>query len=325
MSCSAKQELSDRPPKLPQRAMLLELKSKQESLDKDKDEIAVALRKARAALEDVKDRIASVEDLKADAREMEVLEASIASGGQQEDRLRADMRNILTNGWLSPVAQRLRHALDQVVSDNDTAQHRQNEMLNARSRVNMLREQVAGGHCPTCHQALPPADEATVLALKRAEGDYDQLGREVLDEPDLHLERRIRALIDDRTVSAYRAKQDELNSVLSMQYDPGRRLAGIKDRMRDDDASKIRQTRRGARATRSLHCSLRGTVEGFCDRAGEARASARPSGQPAAAPGPLTTGRSCGSLFLQLRPNLAGQDYRAVSRAHAVGGRAHCQ
>ena len=153
------------------RKSLLELKSKQESLDKDKDEIAVALRKARAALEDVKDRIASVEDLKADAREMEVLEASIASGGQQEDRLRADMRNILTNGWLSPVAQRLRHALDQVVSDNDTAQHRQNEMLNARSRVNMLREQVAGGHCPTCHQALPPADEATVLALKRAEGD----------------------------------------------------------------------------------------------------------------------------------------------------------
>jgi DNA sulfur modification protein DndD len=54
------------------------------------------------------------------------------------------------------------------------------------------------------------------------------------------LERRINALIYWTTVECYRDKQEQLNAVLSAQFDRNRRLNALKDRLKGNDASAIR-------------------------------------------------------------------------------------
>lgn len=223
------------------RRQLKELKSRQESLEKDRNEITTALRKAQSDLEDIKERIAAVDELKADAREMEGLEAQIKGGEAEEKALRDDMRNLLARGWLAPACAKLGAALRDVQAKNDAAQTKQKEVQRARDRVELLQKQLKGGTCPTCQQELPPPDAATQQALIEAEAALERLRGQAGDGPDLGLERRIQALIDTRTIDAYVDRQAQLNKIISAQYDRNRRLATIKDRLKENDAAGIRQ------------------------------------------------------------------------------------
>ncbi len=107
------------------RRQLKELKSKQESLAKDRTDTTRALRKAEQDLEDVKERIAGVDELKADAREMEGLEARIKGGEEEEKSLREDMGLLLARGWLAPASAKLKTALLDVQAKNDAVQGKQ--------------------------------------------------------------------------------------------------------------------------------------------------------------------------------------------------------
>lgn len=218
-----------------------DLNSRQDSLEKDRREIGASLRKAEADLEDIKERIAAVDDLKADAREMETLEAQIKGGESDERGLREGMRNLLMRGWLAPASAKLSAVLLDVQAKNDAAQTKQQEIQSARDRVDVLQKQIKGGICPTCEQELPPPSAATQQALADAEGELERLRSEAGDGPDLALERRIGTLIDRRTVDAYRDKQAQLNKIISTQYDRNRRLSAIKDRLKDNDAAAIRK------------------------------------------------------------------------------------
>ncbi|MHC5559291.1 AAA family ATPase [Kocuria sp. U4B] len=222
------------------RRQLKDLKSRQESLEKDRTEIAASLREAESNLENVQDRIAAVDDLKADAREMEGLEALIRGGETDEKHLRDEMRDLLVRGWLAPASSKLMSVLVEVQTKNDAAQTKQEEIQATRDRVELLQKQIKGGTCPRCQQELPPPDAATQQALKEAEVELQQLRNAAGDRPDLGLERRIRALIDTKTIDSYRDKQTQLNKVVSTQYDRNRRLATIKDRLKDHDAAAIR-------------------------------------------------------------------------------------
>lgn len=223
------------------RRKLKELKSKQESLEKDRADVTDSLSKAEQNLEGVKERIASVDDLKADAREMETLEAQIKGGESDERTLREEMRALLARGWLAPAGAKLSAALLAVQTKNDAAQAKQKEIHAARDRVDLLQKQIKGGTCPTCRQELPPPDAATTEALAKAEAELARLSDEAGDGPDLALERRIQALIDTKTIESYTDRQARLNKVVSTQYDRHRRLNTIKDRLKDNDAAAIRQ------------------------------------------------------------------------------------
>lgn len=118
----------------------------------------------------------------------------------------------------------------------------------------MLREQINGGVCVTCNQALPSADETTRQDLANAEAELYELGD--VDGPDLLLERRVAALIDSTTAERYREKQDQLNKFITAQFTKGRRLDVLKDRLKDNDAAKIRNL--GDQQER-----LDGVIEGF--------------------------------------------------------------
>lgn len=219
---------------------LRELASKHESLQKDTAEYQTALRKAQVDLENIKVRIAAVDELKADAREMEGLEAAIAGGRAEESRLEEEMARILATGWLSLVAPRLNSALRDVRAKNDLAHKAGAEVARAEERVRLLQEQVRGGTCPTCNQSLPHASHETVEELERAQEQLNRL-REDSAAPDLAQERRIRELIDDSTAAIYRDKFAQLNRVRADQFERQRRLAIIKDRMKDNDAAAIRK------------------------------------------------------------------------------------
>jgi DNA sulfur modification protein DndD len=217
------------------------VKSWQESLDKDRKEIVGALRKAESDLEDVREQIGGVEELKADAREMEGLEAQIEGGKREEDQLNEEMRQLLTNGWLAPAAGKLNDALQRVVAKNDAAQSQAKAIKTAEDRVSVLQKQMRGGTCPTCHQELPPPDPSTHQALANAQADLQRMRDEAGGGPDLPLERRIRELIDTTTVKEYQEKQDRLNKLAATQFERNRRLGALKDRLKDHDAARIRQ------------------------------------------------------------------------------------
>jgi DNA sulfur modification protein DndD len=223
------------------RKRLRDLKSRQESLDKDRKEIEAALRKAHTDLEDVRDRIAGVEELKADAREMEGLESQIGGGKQDEAQLRDEMRRLLTNGWLAPAAGKLNEALQRVVSKNDAAQAHAKVIQAAQDRVQVLHKQIEGGICPACRQELPPPDESTRQELADAEAELQRLKDQGGEGPDLRLERRIRELIHTTTVAAYQEKQGQLNRLAATQFQRNRRLNALKDRLKDHDAATIRR------------------------------------------------------------------------------------
>lgn len=223
------------------RKRMRELKSRQESLEKDRAEITESLQKAEFDLEDVLERIAAVDELKADAREMEGLEAQIKGGEAEEKAMREEMRGLLVRGWLAPASAKLTDALFVVQMKNDAAQSKQAEIQAAREQVELLQKQMKGGTCPRCHQELPPPDAATQQALADAETKLQHLLAEAGDGPDLSLERRIRGLVDSRTAEIYRDKQAQLSRVVSTQYDRNRRLGTIKDRLKDNDAAAIRK------------------------------------------------------------------------------------
>jgi DNA sulfur modification protein DndD len=220
---------------------LRDLESKQKSLDKDRKEIEEALRKAKADLEDVRQRIAGVEELKADAREMEGLESQIEGGKQEEAQLCDEMRRLLTKGWLAPAAGKLNEVLQRVVSKNDAAQAQAKGIQAAQDRVQVLDKQIQGGICPTCQQELPPPDESTPQELAEAQAELQRLRDKAGEGPDLRLERRIRDLIDTTTVAAYQEKQGRLNKLAATQFQRNRRLNALKDRLKDHDAAMIRQ------------------------------------------------------------------------------------
>lgn len=223
------------------RRQLRELKSQLESLEKDRSDTTASLRKAQSDLEDVSERIAAIAELKADAREMEGLESQIKGGEAQEKNLREEMRNLLSRGWLAPARSKLASALLVVQSKNDAAQTKQQKIQAVSDQAELLRKQMEGGVCPRCSQELPPPKVATSEALAQAEEELRGLREAAGDRPDLGLERRIQALIDTRTTEVYRDKQNQLNNVLSTQYDRRRRLGTIKDRLKDNDAAAIRQ------------------------------------------------------------------------------------
>jgi DNA sulfur modification protein DndD len=219
---------------------LRDLRNQQESIEKDRREIKASLHSAEVQLREVKEQIGAVAELQADAREQETLEASIEGGKHEEARLRADMRQLLTNGWRAPATTRLLEALARVQAQNNAAQDRQRAVQKARARVDVLREQMQGGNCMTCHQPLPPPDESTQRQLENAEQELQNLGKQPADGPDLTLERRINALIDRTTVERYQEKQEQLNAVVSAQFDRTRRLNALKDRLKGNDAAAIR-------------------------------------------------------------------------------------
>lgn len=220
---------------------LREIKSRQESSEKDREEMVSALSRAKLKLEDVKERIASVDNLKADAREMETLESQLNEGDSTMRALGEEMQSLLKRGWLSPVSTRLTAALREIQTKNDTARENEERLRKAREDVDLLREQMRGGTCPTCHQELPPPDAGTRQNLDVAEAALRDLLSMSVQPLDVDLERRIQALIDRQTVDRYRDMDRRMNHLESTQYERRRRLSSIKDRMKDNDAASIRR------------------------------------------------------------------------------------
>lgn len=216
------------------------LRSRQESVEKDRKEIQEALARAESRLADVKEEIASIGELQADAREMETLEALIKGDKHEEANVREEMRRLVGGGWMAPAATRLQAALDRVEQANNAAEEHRQAVRKARERVDTLQEQMKGGRCVTCHQPLPPPDDSTRQALADAEAELDRLGPTKNDGPNLQLERKINSLIDATTIERYQEKQTRLNSLVSTQFERNRRLSALKDRLKDNSAAKIR-------------------------------------------------------------------------------------
>lgn len=221
---------------------LAELKSRQESLDKDKEELQRSLSEAQQRLRRINEELAGIENLQLDAREMEQIELYIKGDQQKEATLRSDMRRLISQGWLSVASRPLNEKLLEVQAANTAAVEKGNAHRQAKVAVEALRNRIAGGTCPTCSQELPPPDEQTREKLRQAEVDLEALGPErSLEGPDLALERTITRLIDGTSIARYTEKQQELNKVIRSQRARKERLQDLQDNLRENDAAQVRK------------------------------------------------------------------------------------
>lgn len=227
---------------------LAKLVNEQQSIEKEKAELLDTQQKAESEIRQVRDQLRVVKSLQTDIREQEMYEAQIKSGEQTEYSLRDDMKRLLAEGWRAPLLGKLQSRLAAVQERNDAARAQQNAINKARTRVEVLRDRIAGGNCESCGQPLPPPDAQTQADLDAAVAGMERLERETGGDPDVHLERKINGLIDSTTSVRYREKHSQLTDLLGLQYQRKRQVDQIKDRLQGNDATAIRVL--GQRQTR---------------------------------------------------------------------------
>lgn len=219
---------------------LRSLKTEQERAEEDRRELVDVLKATRLELRDLTEKLKAVESLQADIREQEVLDAQIKEGDQEVARLKAEMQQLLSGGWLAVANTKLRVALASIQYQNSMALSEQMEVNQVQARVNMLSERTRGGTCPTCHQQLLPPTEQTRRELIDAERHLAALLKKTGNLPNLELERKISSLIDPATTARYNEKQEALNDLARLQYLRRRNRDQIMDRLKGHSAVEIR-------------------------------------------------------------------------------------
>ncbi len=192
---------------------LRSLKNDQERYEREKSELAEVQRDANTGISELQEKLRTVESLQADLREQEMLDAQVNGGDTEEARLKTEMKQLLSDGWLAAVSGKLQGALALIERENNVAVQHQLQVGEVRAEVEMLSEQTRGGACPTCRQQLPPATDDTRRKLAEAEQRLAAILRKTGDLPNLELERKVRSLIDRTTVARYRE-----NRISSMNF-----------------------------------------------------------------------------------------------------------
>lgn len=220
---------------------LRDLKSRSESFDRDRVDLEEKLGVAEMHLREVRDQLKVVEGLEADVREQELLEASMADGRREEDALKNEMKQFLSVGWKALASPLLTYALDRVQRQNSEFDRYQRRIIEAQTRVEVLRDRAKGGTCPTCGQTLPPPGEDAAEEMAQAE---EALQAIVNDSGggklSLERERRISSLIDRSTIEQYRKRHKRLMELQLLQYERKQSLEAISDRLQGHRAADIR-------------------------------------------------------------------------------------
>lgn len=151
------------------RARLAALADEDASLEKTRSELFLDLGKAEDELKEVRDRLKTMAGIEADLREQETLEVQARDADREKGALLAEMKTLLANGWITPLAVRLREELRKVEGVNNRAAEGAAELAAAKARVDVLRDQASGGACPTCQQALPLPGREHAQTLAEAE------------------------------------------------------------------------------------------------------------------------------------------------------------
>lgn len=223
------------------RERLKKLKDESRSVEKDRSDLEGQMAQAQAEQAKVRQKLKLVEGLEADVREQELLEAGLADGRREEVGLREEMRTLLGAGWQALAVRPLLEALTKVQDQNSRFQANERAINEARTRVAVLEDRARGGICPSCDQPLPPPDDATAHQLAEAQERLDALraaaGGGTLD---IQLERRITALVDERTIGEYTRKHRRLTDLQILQYERKQRLDNINDRLQGSSAADIR-------------------------------------------------------------------------------------
>jgi DNA sulfur modification protein DndD len=220
---------------------LKELKSLNDSIERDRNDLNDKLGLAEMHLREVRDQLKVVEGLQADVREQELLEANLADGRREEDTLKTDMKTLLSSGWKALALPQLAAALGEVQTQNSEFQRHQKRIGDAQTRVEVLKDRAKGGKCPTCKQALPPPGKGAAKELSDAENELETILAETGGgRLDLERERRIGALIDRSTIDQYRKRHQRLTELQLLQYERKQTLESINDRLQGHSAADIR-------------------------------------------------------------------------------------
>ncbi len=220
---------------------LLALKSDSKSVEQDRKDLAADIDRTRAELREVREQLKAIEGLEADVREQELLDANVKDGKREEEELRLEMRSLFSGGWMSLAVGPLSEALDRVRKANSQYAANSQSIADAKTRVAVLEDRARGGDCPTCSQPLPPPDEETSQQIAEAKAEYDRLKADAGSGTlDLQLERRVSALVDDKSIPQYCRLQRRLSELQVVQYERKMALEAINDRLKGNKAADVR-------------------------------------------------------------------------------------
>jgi DNA sulfur modification protein DndD len=223
------------------RARLQRLASERVEIEGDLHAAQEGVKQAEATREELREQMAAVHGLEGDAREQQMLEANLADGIRDEAKLRTELKDLLSSGWLAGAVAPLTRALEETRIANTAAQRDHDAVEAMRRRVALLEDRVRGGACPTCGQALLPPEDGTLAELESSRSELRSLlEASAGGEVDLERERRLASLVDGHTADAYRDKYERLNRLQMLQYERQQALASIVDRLKGHEAADIR-------------------------------------------------------------------------------------
>jgi DNA sulfur modification protein DndD len=190
---------------------------------------------------DIKSQLKFVEGLEADIREQESLEATLLEEERKVDSYRGEIRQLLSNGWLSIAATPIRRALMEIRDKNTKYHETEGLIQQARARIHLLRDQIEGGVCPSCKRDLPPASEETVKELSEHDSYLNGLLEDVgVQQLELELERRVAGLVDENSLKEIDRLQSEIDRIDYSQYERKRNIDLINDRLTGHSKADVR-------------------------------------------------------------------------------------
>jgi DNA sulfur modification protein DndD len=186
------------------------------------------------------EELRSVEALKEDAKQLEMLEARVADLKGDLKKGSEKLQDLLSEGWYAVAYRGVQSALVEARRNVDAAQARQETREGMSRRVRTLEAQLQGGHCETCRQALPPAgpevhDELALIRAEMAALPAATNVRELVER-----ERQLTLVLDARTARLYRDEVNGLNRARVALIETQRELDDINDRLAEHSAPKIR-------------------------------------------------------------------------------------
>lgn len=210
------------------------------SIERDLANLRSRLTQVTADHDAKSEELRSVEALKEDAKQLEMLEARVADLKGDLEKGGEKLRGLLSEGWYAVAYRGVEAALNEARRNVDAAQSRQDAREKLLRRVRTLEAQLLGGHCETCRQVLPPAGPEVhdELALVRAELASLPAAADLRELTER--ERQLTLVLDERTARLYRDEVNGLNRARVGLIETQRELDDINDRLAEHSAPKIR-------------------------------------------------------------------------------------
>lgn len=240
---------------------LKRLNNQSASVQKDLASLHVTLSEIKSDHAAKSDELRSVEALQEDAKQLEHLEARLSDLKRDDEIGKAALQGLLTDGWFAVAVKGVSGALVRVRTELEEAQAQRNQRDALVSRVRNLEARIHGGSCEACGQTLPAPDQNVYEDLETSRSELGALGSNVDMLSIVDRERKLRSVLDERTVKLYRERINSLQRARLARIETQREIDDINGRLAEHSAPAIRSLAATVENLRRVQEDLENKIE----------------------------------------------------------------